>query len=224
MKKKVYFLLIISILSIISVFYLSKTYAKYVSGVDAADEARVAKWGIDITTSVDLFKDSYIYNDNEVVESLETPDENGKRMHIVAPGTKGEYKFQIVGGRPEVKYTLESNIKASDSIGRIHYKIKEIQGAESNDLGFLIGTYLTNLIADGTYDVDTEQKLTSQTYTIEWEWPYEDATDNDYNTDDTNIGKLSKINKNEDGYKAQPKVTFTFMIKAYQGEKEIKNS
>lgn len=105
-------------------YSVAGTYAKYISAFDLADEARVAKWDFNvtgkdnvITNKLDLFSDSYYLNDNNLyVKSL-----NGEK--VIAPGTKGEYTFKLVG-TSEVRYMLNFDIEAENDVV-LYYLVKD---------------------------------------------------------------------------------------------------
>lgn len=105
------------------------TFAKYVTVGSATDTARVAKWGVTITTSGSLYSDAY-YDaksttgnqpavwetaGNTVANSIsvaaETKDDN-----IVAPGTKsfGKGLSFSISGTPEVAVEIKTSITAED--------------------------------------------------------------------------------------------------------------
>lgn len=90
------------ILCLITTCAVSTTFAKYTTGGSASDEARVAKWGVEVTMDADpAFANKYSNTTNGItVES-----DNGDEV-VVAPGTSssevaGGLKFAITG-TPEV--------------------------------------------------------------------------------------------------------------------------
>ena len=145
MKSKKRIIIILSLLAeVITTFFMSNTFAKYISAIDLADEARVAKWDIAINKlsrqDIDLFSDSYL---NNSIKSL-----NGDK--VVAPGASGEYKFEIVG-QPEVRYRIIIDVDPDntyDDIEQIDYYLDgdgpytldelagELQGLYSYDRTF----------------------------------------------------------------------------------------
>jgi len=112
----------------VTAYSVSGTYAKYISSVDAIDDARVAKFEVAAgegvkTENINLFKDVYQNKDGkDIVQSLLlcnektaggkyeiTTDEDAKSegwcKNVVAPGTQGEYQF-YANVTSEVNYTL----------------------------------------------------------------------------------------------------------------------
>ncbi len=86
---------------------ISGTFAKYVTADDVNDSARVAKWGVEVTATGDLFAENYINaaggnvaatSGELTVISSAAPQDN-----VVAPGTKNETGMTFtIKGTPEV--------------------------------------------------------------------------------------------------------------------------
>ena len=94
--KKMSILTVLVMLVTVTAYSVSGTYAKYTSKIDMTDEARVAKWellldGNKVTTeqNINLFAESYSFKNDVYVQTL-TAGEN-----VVAPGTTGEYTFEL---------------------------------------------------------------------------------------------------------------------------------
>ena len=82
---------------------ISGTFAKYVTADTATDSARVAKWGVTVTTTGTLFADAY----KDIPVTYSATDRDGtitvraatESANVVAPGTKNEtgMKFVLTG-------------------------------------------------------------------------------------------------------------------------------
>lgn len=100
------------ILCLITTCAISTTFAKYVSGDSASDTARVAKWGITVSTSGNLFGENYgakdhATNADSITSTATMTVSTSEDDDIVAPGTKNAVGFQIsVSGQPEVAYNV----------------------------------------------------------------------------------------------------------------------
>ena len=87
-------------LVLITSCFVGGTFAKYVTSGDAADIARVAKWGVSITAHAtgDIFADEYdaiAGQDNTVIA--------GGNYKVIAPGTKKDNAALVtLSGQPEV--------------------------------------------------------------------------------------------------------------------------
>ena len=94
------------ILCLMTTCAVSTTFAKYTTGGSASDEARVAKWGVEVTMDADpAFANEYSKTTN-VITVKSVDDAN-----VVAPGTSssevaGGLKFAITG-KPEVKTNID---------------------------------------------------------------------------------------------------------------------
>ena len=107
-------------LCLLSTGLLWGSYAKYVTSDTAEDAARVAKWGVTVSTSGKLFGGSYQKNSAEnrpdqiIAEAAGSVDTAGAVKlgdkdvtDIVAPGTKNTDGISIgISGRPEVAVKL----------------------------------------------------------------------------------------------------------------------
>lgn len=112
MKKNVFLKLAsaLLVLCLASTCAIGTTFAKYTTADRASDTARVAKWGMVVSTSGTLFGTSYAENasGNGIMASIsESVEAFNHTDTIVAPGTKNETGFQIlVNGAPEVAYDV----------------------------------------------------------------------------------------------------------------------
>lgn len=111
------------VLCLITTSVISGTYAKYVTGDKGSDTARVAKWGVEVSTSGTLFGPAYAETahatnaDSILVEAKNVASLAGD--NVVAPGTKNDTGFQVkLTGTPEVAYdvTAETNAGTNQDI------------------------------------------------------------------------------------------------------------
>ncbi len=165
-NKKMGIVAVLVMLVAVTLNAVGGTYAKYISKIDMTDEARVAKWHMDLTDgngsgnyNLDLFDTSYFYNGSEYVKSLNTDN-------VVAPGTKGESTFEITA-KSEVRYTMSYNFDAiRDFI--VYYTVENGKVKDmSNKEGELTGdvkeyrplTYWIEYKIDGTENADVKAVL-----------------------------------------------------------------
>ena len=85
---------------------ISGTFAKYVTSGASEDSARVAKFGVTVTGSTDMFHDSYkdsftAYTTGEKSEDI-TVQADIAGTDLVAPGTNGILSKFDIAGTPEV--------------------------------------------------------------------------------------------------------------------------
>lgn len=120
MKKNKFFMLgIVTVLvAVLSLTFVSSTFAKYTSSGSAEDTARVAKWGVTVSVSGnDAFKEEYDYeigaSSNTVVTSVPTEtvdDVTTPGEKILAPGTQGTLGGILITGQPEVAVSLDVSL------------------------------------------------------------------------------------------------------------------
>lgn len=191
-------------LVLITSCFVGGTFAKYVTSGDAADLARVAKWGVTVTAhgTGDVFAKEYAGiagQDNTVVA------DDGK-TNVVAPGTKKENATLVtLSGKPEVAvnvtysadhFGLTGNWQSDDNgtfycpliitVGDRVIKCAALQNAEA------VATAVKDAVAacSATYEPNTNlSAVENGGLKISWEWPFEE-TDNPGQTDekDTYLG------------------------------------
>ena len=79
------------------------TFAKYTTSGTGSDSARVAKFGVEITTKGTMFANAYNTDDKTVTgiaQSVINNSNDGK--NVVAPGTSGDLIESTITGTPEV--------------------------------------------------------------------------------------------------------------------------
>ena len=190
-RKRVLILLLVLCVAVTATFIGS--LAKYVTSDEGADEADVAKFGLNIPNAVELFSDSY---------TNVAADPEGKK--IIAPGTDGEYKFEVTG-TSEVAYAVSANIDLTYSEEWDGYEPLEfsLDGDEWTDFD----TFEENLsTALGDKVMEPNEEYASA-QTIHWRWPFHTSTENDIK--DTAVGALASTGD-------APKVTVDIEVVATQ--------
>ncbi len=171
---------------------VQRTYAKYKNTYTSSDSATVAKWDINMNQTIDLFKNSYIENGVESVD--------GKT--VIAPGTKGYYKFTI-SGTAETSYKLNIKVTGEDNVGRIKYWF--------DDRPISNITLLANRLSSLHKDPKDPEAEINYEHTIRWEWEAGDKS-----KEDTDKGLEAIIDPNDPNYENQPKVKLNVKITAEQ--------
>lgn len=112
---------------------ISGTFAKYVTTGEVADNARVAKFGVVVSGSGNLFAENYFAVNSDLVQSgysnhpatgdvsllpaatLTVESSNGDKL--VAPGTKNDRGLTLdITGAPEVDVTVKFDLVINDEI------------------------------------------------------------------------------------------------------------
>jgi len=169
------------------------TLAKYVTSGTVSDDAAVAKFGLEIPNTIDLFSDSYTNVEAEV---------DGEK--IIAPGTTGQYTFEVTG-TSEVAYKVSASVTVMYSEEWDGYEPLEfsINGTDWTNLAdFKIS--LSNALATETMAPGEEY---AKTQTIYWRWPFYISSENDIK--DTEMGVAAAT-------ETAPKVTMSIEVTAAQ--------
>ena len=201
MKKKLSILAVLVLAITVTAYSVSGTYAKYTTTKSGSDNARVAKWGINVTNTAEVFSSSY-------TNGTATDVASGDATDVIAPGTTGEYTFSLTG-TPEVNYTLA--VTGDVVINN------DIEGALAGKLKFYIDdktehAYTAADLIDGINALYSGKVYAANTsaagnHKITWVWEFagDDATD-------TALGNAAA-----EGAKI-PKVELTVNITATQTE------
>lgn len=193
MKKGITILGVLLMAVIATSYSVSGTYAKYVSKIELADEARVAKWEIGMDQeemkNLNLFKSSYTYDkDGIVVKALTSEDDN-----VVAPGTHGQYTFALTGTLEtaftlDVKATVSDNVVLSAGTKYTENKVEKTLDKDYAPIQYsLDGTNWMNAEAledalnalystDGSKNVYAPQTIAAKgETTIYWKWAFDET-------------------------------------------------
>ena len=176
------------------------TLAKYGTTETASDEATVAKFGLDIPQTIDLFSESY--NEGAIVS------DDGRK--IIAPGATGHYDFEVTG-TSEVAYTVDAVISITYSDEWSSYE--PLQFSLDGETWTDLDTFKTSLKnALGSETLNPGEDYTSE-QSIYWKWPFSTSSENDKKDTDLGIA-AAEAEDTED----LPKVTVTIVLTAVQVE------
>ena len=98
---------------------ISGTFAKYVSYDNGSDNARVAKWGVEIeANSYNMFTDKYKLDDTAALSFVgDYSVDSNNDDDVLAPGTSGSFADISIKGTPEVAVdvTIGATVTISDN-------------------------------------------------------------------------------------------------------------
>lgn len=95
------------VLVLVTSCFVGSTFAKYTVGGTGTATARVAKFGVAVTASGDMFAKTYATDDQSagaIVNSVASTE------NVVAPGTKGNMSSIVLAGKPEVAVRVEYKV------------------------------------------------------------------------------------------------------------------
>lgn len=170
-NKKITLIILLLLLVLVSSAFIG-TLTKYMTSVETKDSAEVAKFGLNIPNSIALFSDSY---------SNVKADSAGRK--IIAPGTSGQYQFEVEG-TSEVAYIVSADIQLNYSSNWNDYE--PLQFSIDGETWTDFSVFQENL----TTALESEEMAPNQAYsstqTIYWRWPFSSSSEND--TNDTTMG------------------------------------
>ena len=191
---------------LLSTCAISGTFAKYVTSDSATDTARVAKWGVEVTTSSDIFNETYATHDTVTADgkfaNSVAVDSTG--TNLVAPGTDNSVEFSVTG-TPEVGvkvdfvFTVNSDvvIPAGTTVATgntlaanytpVVFTLK--QGSTVIATGTLADIKAVFDAESAVYAPNTNLATELGTYTLSWAWDFHTSDANDQA--DTYLGNVA---------------------------------
>ena len=108
---------VLLVMTMLTTCAISGTFAKYVTQDSASDTARVAKWGVEVLASGNLFGTTYKDETVAKDDASLTVQSFDKATDVVAPGTKNIEGFTVqLTGQPEVDYKTTVNTASATEI------------------------------------------------------------------------------------------------------------
>lgn len=195
---------------------ISGTFAKYVTHASNSDEARVAKFGVNVTATGSLFEHSYDVFTTNAGNTVIRSDSGD----VVAPGTKNETGMSFsVTGTPEVTVQIsfvatkvsdvvlpkadgyrdytdgdhdDSTFNLDEDYYPIVYTLTDGSGGELTHGNLeTICTYLNDHPVTVAPNNDLSSASNFGTYTLTWAWDFPTTPDNDIDKADTFLGQYA---------------------------------
>lgn len=201
------------VLVLVTSCFVGSTFAKYTVGGKGENTARVAKFGVTVTGSGDMFAKEYATDDQNVVGTIGKSVVSSDNSKLVAPGTENkDFVAATITGTPEVAVRVSYKLDVADlaidgwnlADGSFYcplvFKIKAADGTNTviSGTGFTdvdkMKAALVNAVAAYTKDYAPGTDLSGQaadTLTISWEWPFETGAEAEKpanNVKDTYLG------------------------------------
>ena len=192
--------------------FVGGTFAKYTTGNYGEDNARVAKFGVTVQGTSDMFDTTYKTDDTTVTAITNSVVAFNDKDNLVAPGTKKDNCLTAsVTGTPEVavdvKYVATMNLTGnwqSDDKGTFYCPLiikvngTEIKGTDYTDKDAFI-TAVTTAVSGHNAQYAPNTNLANETndkLSISWEWPFEvkneaGVVDHTIDLKDTYLGDLA---------------------------------
>lgn len=202
------------VLCLMTTCVIGATLAKYVTANTTTDQARVAKWGVQVSAATPAtFNTSYTQTESgEGVPAMTVVSSDSKK--VVAPGTSGDAAAFSITGTPEVavRITFAMTVTSDVMLGQGDYT--DINGSTVNVANDYYPVKFT--LNDGTSNVVNGGKLTdveayleghpiivaanvslaTVTYKLSWEWAFDEGAGVNDKADtllgDIEAGEVSK--------------------------------
>ena len=170
---------------------ISGTFAKYVTNGTAKSEARVAKFGVRVNTTGDLFSTTYAVDDKDADQAKITSNSviSSTTENVVAPGTKGSLTNMTITGMPEVAVRVanEATVTLNDkwfvgddfycpiiiTVGETEIDGKDYTTAE--DFAAAVKTEIEKTTEEYPANTNFNEKSANGEIaglSVSWEWPF----------------------------------------------------
>ena len=179
---------------------ISGTYAKYVTSGEVSDTARVAKFGVEVTATSDLFLDMYETDDSDYEGTYSVVASNDD--NVVAPGTEGDIAAAGLTGTPEVAvrvsyenvdFEIGDNWVVGEDDDFYCPLVITVNSTEIKGLSYTAAAdfeaAVEAAIEGESADFDPNTDLSTQTdgsVAVSWAWPFSTSATND--VADTELG------------------------------------
>lgn len=200
--------------TLVSTCLMSGTLAKYITSSSGTDTARVAKWGVVISsTGTDLFSASYAADDTSYASITNSVSAS---VDVVAPGTTGTASGFSITGTPEVAClvsvtvdTTESELTGWTLAGDVAYEpiVWSINGTVCGTNGtfseLLTALDAIEIACPAGTDLST---IATSAYVISWAWDFDDNGAGTNDANDTYLGNKATA----------PTITLVFSVTVTQ--------
>ena len=191
------------IATLLSTSVISGTFAKYVTSATGTDSARVANWGFEGTSEIEI--------SNLFLKAYDAGKVNSDK-DVIAPGTTNNATFQFMydetnGSAPEVAYTFEVSTAGSTITSDIESNAAIVWSLDGTEYPATVSqTSWDRLIEaiealDGTAGAGGKEYAPQQlpdafgtgdtVHTVGWEWKF--FVDGGQDVVDTNMGNANTL-------------------------------
>ncbi len=207
---------------------ISGTFAKYVTSDTSTDNARVAKWGVDVSVTVDgafateYAADTTVVDGSDAVIANTVVNGSGDGKNLVAPGTKGDLlSSATIAGTPEVAVNVKKEATleltgwevdvTDDSIDNPVYYCPLIITVDGNEFYGMNYASATEFIAAVEKELDSDVNYVpntnlAATHSVTWAWAFAGTDGKQTDVKDTALGDLATA----------PTIAFTLTITVTQ--------
>ena len=174
---------VLLVLALLTSAIIGGTLAKYTASTDSSDTARIAVWGFDEETKIEIENLLFATSYTDPADEKTTVDAD---VNVIAPGTEGEVEVNFLakdGVTPEVAYEITFSTEGSEAA-------EDIQN-NKNIVWSLDGTAYDSwedflaAIEDLSEEVEPNHLPANDgKHIVSWEWLFEDADEEQIDASD----------------------------------------
>lgn len=174
---------VLLVLALLTSAIIGGTLAKYTANTDSSDTARIAVWGFDEETKIEIENLLFATSYTDPADEKTTVDAD---VNVIAPGTEGEVEVNFLakdGVTPEVAYEITFSTEGSEAA-------EDIQ-SNKNIVWSLDGTAYDSwedflaAIEELSEEVEPNNLPANDgKHIVSWEWLFEDADEEQIDASD----------------------------------------
>lgn len=174
---------VLLVLALLTSAIIGGTLAKYTASTDSSDTARIAVWGFDEETKIEIENLLFATSYTDPADEKTTVDAD---VNVIAPGTEGEVEVNFLakdGVTPEVAYEITFSTEGSEAAEDIQNNKNIVWSLD----GIAYDSWEEFLAAiEGLSEEVEPNNLPANDgkHIVSWEWLFEDADEEQIDASD----------------------------------------
>ena len=174
---------VLLVLALLTSAIIGGTLAKYTASTDSSDTARIAVWGFDEETKIEIENLLFATSYTDPADEKTTVDAD---VNVIAPGTEGEVEVNFLakdGVTPEVAYEITFSTEGSEAAEDIQNNKNIVWSLDGN----AYDSWEEFLAAiEGLSEEVEPNNLPANDgkHIVSWEWLFEDADEEQIDASD----------------------------------------
>ena len=174
---------VLLVLALLTSAIIGGTLAKYTASTDSSDTARIAVWGFDEETKIEIENLLFATSYTDPADEKTTVDAD---VNVIAPGTEGEVEVNFLakdGVTPEVAYEITFSTEGSEAAEDIQNNKNIVWSLDGN----AYDSWEEFLAAIEGLSEEVEPNhlpANDGKHIVSWEWLFEDADEEQIDASD----------------------------------------
>lgn len=174
---------VLLVLALLTSAIIGGTLAKYTASTDSSDTARIAVWGFDEETKIEIENLLFATSYTDPADEKTTVDAD---VNVIAPGTEGEVEVNFLakdGVTPEVAYEITFSTEGSEAAEDIQNNKNIVWSLDG--IAYDSWEEFLAAIEDLSEEVEPNNLPANDgKHIVSWEWLFEDADEEQIDASD----------------------------------------